>query len=277
MTIVEAIKAVMHQAARPLSSREAFDAIVAQGLYHFQAKDPQHVVLMQIRRHCMGIDFPTASQTKYFQLHGDSTYTPLDQPTRSSISHTKRQTKKKGRSKQTPPVVMEDRKDFGRLSSIERNLWDVHKRYLSNFKQSMLHELKKMTPAAFEAFGRELLDGYGFEHTQVTSISRDGGIDGHGRLKVGLAYLNVAFQCKRWKTTTIQRPEIDRFRGAAQGAYEQGIFFTTSTFSVGAIEASIKPGAIPIVLIDGAAIVDLMIQKKIRVESTLMEIPAFAL
>lgn len=76
---------------------------------------------------------------------------------------------------------------------------------------------------------------------------------------------------------TIQRPEIDRFRGAAQGSYEQGIFFTTSTFSKGAIDASIKSGAIPIVLLDGLAIVDLMIQRKIRVESTLMEIPAFAL
>ena len=141
----------------------------------------------------------------------------------------------------------------------------------------MLQELKKMTPVAFEAFGREILDGYGFENTQVTAISKDGGIDGFGRLKVGLAFLNVAFQCKRWKNTTIQRPEIDRFRGTAQGSYEQGIFFTTSTFSKGAIDASIKSGAIPIVLLDGLAIVDLMIQRKIRVESTIMEIPTFAL
>lgn len=44
MTIVEAIKKVMLAAARPLSSREAFEAIVTQGLYQFQAKDPQHVV-----------------------------------------------------------------------------------------------------------------------------------------------------------------------------------------------------------------------------------------
>ena len=56
-----------------------------------------------------------------------------------------------------------------------------------------------MTPAAFEAFGREILDGYGFKNTQVTSVAKDGGIDGFGRLKVGLAFLNVAFQCKRWK------------------------------------------------------------------------------
>lgn len=276
MTIVEAIKEVMRQAARPLGSREVFNAIVTQGLYQFQAKDPHHVVLMQMRRHCVGIDFPTASPTKHFELHGDNTYSPLAQSTKQSgATAKKRGSPQQGKKKTSSTRVAIT--DFSRLSAIEKNLWEVHKQYLTNFKQKMLHELKKMSPAAFEAFGREILDGYGFENTQVTSISRDGGIDGHGRLKVGLAHLNVAFQCKRWKNTTIQRPEIDRFRGAAQGAYEQGIFFTTSKFSSGAINVSIKSGAIPIVLLDGAAIVDLMIQKKIRVESTLMEIPAFAL
>lgn len=276
MTIVEAIKEVMRQAARPLGSREVFNAIVAQGLYQFQAKDPHHVVLMQMRRHCVGVDFPTASPTKHFELHGDNTYSPLAQPTKQSTGTAKkRRSPQQGKKKTASARVANP--DFSRLSAIEKNLWEVHKRYLTNFKQNMLHELKKMSPAAFEAFGREILDGYGFENTQVTNISRDGGIDGHGRLKVGLAYLNVAFQCKRWKNTTIQRTEIDRFRGAAQGAYEQGIFFTTSKFSSGAINVSIKSGAIPIVLLDGAAIVDLMIQKKIRVESTIVEIPTFAL
>ena len=39
MTIVEALKEVMRGAGRALSSREAYDEIVAQGLYQFQAKD----------------------------------------------------------------------------------------------------------------------------------------------------------------------------------------------------------------------------------------------
>lgn len=274
MTIVEAIKEVMRQAARPLSAREAYDSIVAQGLYQFQAKDPQHVVLMQIRRHCVGVDFPTASPTKHFRLHGDNTYSPMGKSVKNSDTSPNR---KRPQPQNSTPKRAQQKSDFTRLSAIEKDFWDTHKKYLIVFKQQMLQELKKMTPAAFEAFGQELLDGYGFENTQVTSISKDGGIDGYGRLKVGLAHLNVAFQCKRWKKTTIQRPEIDRFRGAAQGAYEQGIFFTTSTFSSGAIEASIKPGAIPTVLLDGPAIVDLMIQKKIRVESMSADIPTFAL
>jgi restriction system protein len=80
MTIVEAIKTVMLEAGRPLSAREAYAAIVNKSLYAFQAKDPQHVVLMQIRRHCVGIDFPSASPTKHFQLHGDNQFLPLATP-----------------------------------------------------------------------------------------------------------------------------------------------------------------------------------------------------
>jgi len=276
MTIVEAIKEVMRRAERPLSSREAFDAIVSQGLYEFHAKDPQHVVLMQIRRHCHGIDFPTASPTKHFKLHGDNTYTPLNTPIRTleKNSSSKTSSSKKMRNDEN---TSSRNHNITRLSTIEKELWGVYKKYIHAFKQKLLQELKKMTPAAFEQFGRELLDGYGFENTHVTNVSRDGGIDGYGRLKVGLAHLNVAFQCKRWKTASIQRPDIDRFRGAAQGTYEQGIFFTTSKFSKGAIDISIKSGAIPIVLIDGLAIVDLMLEKKIRVESTPIDIPAFAL
>jgi len=54
------------------------------------------------------------------------------------------------------------------------------------------------------------------KHT-LLKFSADGGIDGYGKLKVGLAHLNVAFQCKRWTKGNIQRTEIDKFQDAAQG------------------------------------------------------------
>ena len=60
--------------------------------------------------------------------------------------------------------------------------------------------------------------------------------------------------------------EIDKFRGAIQGEYEQGIFFTTSDFTTGATEVSLKKGAVPIILLNGQVIVDLMIQKGLGVE-----------
>jgi len=100
----------------------------------------------------------------------------------------------------------------------------------------------------------------------VTQKSRDGGIDGFGKLKIGLAHMNVAFQCKRWDNTTISRKEIDAFRGAIQGEFEQGVFFTTSSFSKEAMRYSIKQGAVPIILIDGEMIVGFMIEKQFGIE-----------
>lgn len=99
----------------------------------------------------------------------------------------------------------------------------------------------------------------------VTQVSKDGGIDGHGLLKVGLAKMSVAFQCKRWEGNVL-RPEVDKFRGAIQGKYEQGIFFTTSDFSSGAKDASIQKGAVPIILLNGDSIVDLMIDREFGVQ-----------
>jgi restriction system protein len=58
---------------------------------------------------------------------------------------------------------------------------------------------------------------------------------------------------------------LDKFRGAIQGEYEQGIFLTTSDFTKAAMEASIKKGAVPIVLLNGESIVDLMIDKEFGV------------
>src|SRR5690606_8272746 len=86
-----------------------------------------------------------------------------------------------------------------------------------------------------------------------------------------IAEMDVAFQCKRWQGV-VGRPEVDRFRGAIQGQFEQGIFFTTSTFSAQAKEASIRKGAVPIILMDGPSIVELMISRGLGVERRPLEL-----
>ena len=80
----------------------------------------------------------------------------------------------------------------------------------------------------------------GLIYWAVTPKSHDGGINDHSKLKIGLAYMNVAFQCKRWGSNKIGRKEIDAFRGAVQGEYEQGLFFTISSFSKEAEESFIN-------------------------------------
>lgn len=265
MTITEAIRQVMRSNGIPMTAEEAYHAIVDKKLYEFHSDNPAHIVRSQIRRHCEGLDFPSSAQTKHFRLVGENRYEPLLEVTRLS-------------GKLHAPNV--ERPSLDSTPSHGLRLHDLllqHAKYIADLKRKILVDLKKMSPAAFELFSKRLLDVYGFHDTKVTQVSGDGGIDGFGKLKVGLANLNVAFQCKRWSRGNVQRPEIDKFRGAAQGDVEQGLFFTTASFSDGAIAASIKRGAVPIVLLDGAAIVDLMIDKGFGVQVETISIPSYAL
>src|SRR5262249_20053460 len=151
------------------------------------------------------------------------------------------------------------------------SLSGLYETYDLHVPSKLLDKLFALTPRQFEHFARELLIAYGFVQVTATQVSKDGGIDGHGLLKVGLARMAVAFQCKRWDGN-IPRPEVDKFRGAIQGEYEQGVFFTTADFTKGATEASIKKGAVPIVLLNGESIVDLMIEKEFGVQKRPLQV-----
>jgi len=142
---------------------------------------------------------------------------------------------------------------------------ELHEEYEASFRAQLLEKLQGLSPREFEQFARRLLRAYGFVNVKVTQVSKDGGIDGHGKLKVGLAMMNVAFQCKRWQGN-VGRPEVDKFRGAISGEFEQGLFFTTSDFTPDARDASLKRGAVPIILLNGESIVNLMIEKGLGVE-----------
>jgi restriction system protein len=151
------------------------------------------------------------------------------------------------------------------------SLVDLYEKYELQFRSKLLDRLYELSPTQFEHFARHLLTAYGFVQVIVTQHTKDGGIDGHGLLKVGLARMSVAFQCKRWEGN-VPRPDVDKFRGAIQGEFEQGIFFTTSDFTKGAMDASIKKGAVPIILLNGESIVDLMIDKEFGVQKKPLQI-----
>jgi len=144
---------------------------------------------------------------------------------------------------------------------------ELYEEYEDNFRAKLLSRLNELSPTQFELFARRLLSVYGFTQVCVASHYRDGGIDGHGRLVVGLAEINVAFQCKRW-AGKVGRHIVDEFRGAIQGEYEQGVLFATSDFTSGARKASLKKGGVPVILVNGKRIVNIMIEKEIGVERT---------
>ena len=70
MTIIESIKEVLYSNEQGLSAAEIYTQIIDKKLYHFRAKNPISVVNGEIRRHCDGLDFPTASPIKHFKISG---------------------------------------------------------------------------------------------------------------------------------------------------------------------------------------------------------------
>ncbi len=129
----------------------------------------------------------------------------------------------------------------------------------------IIAELNNLTPHGFEKFCQVLLAQIGYVDLAVTKRSNDGGIDGYGQFRQGIVTIKSAFQSKRWRKSPVGRPEIDAFRGAIQGDFGHGVFLTTNRFSKDAQDASIKKGAIPVLLLDGEAIAKIMVENGLGV------------
>ena len=263
-TIREAILQALKKVGEPMSAKDIHAKIIELDYYRFRAENPQHIVLSEIRRHCEGIDFPTARPDKYYQILTDGRYWIKGVTIPGSANSV---------AKLTP---QSDKETAGVRNTVEE-LKAIHRKHEEAFKVLVLNQLKSIDPKAFEFFSKNLLEVYGFVDVHVTKYSKDGGIDGYGKLKVGITFLNVAFQCKRWKNTTVGRPEVNQFRGDIQGDYEQGIIFTTSSFSPEALNVTIKKGAVPVILVDGPTLIDIMIEKRFGIDYETMPVYISAL
>ena len=248
MTIKEAIKEAMRRKGKPMTAQEAYDAIIADDLYKFNAAIPSAIVRNEIRRHCLGVDIPSASRSKHFELKGSNLYYFLDAPV------------KMGKNKGTKEKKLPQKSDLG-ISQVRSK----QAKHQEDFYNAMIKRIKNISPENFEHFTKNLLEAYGFEDVEVTPYSGDGGIDGYGKLKVGIGLITIAFQCKSYNTKSVSPKEIREFRGSIQGKCEQGLFFTTSDFTKGCKELMFQQGAVPIIMISGKGIVDIMIEEEFGV------------
>lgn len=119
------------------------------------------------------------------------------------------------------------------------------------WRERLSKVLMGMDPFGFERLAQRLLRECGFSHVNVTARTRDGGIDGTGKLKInGFLSFNVAFQCKRY-SGAVGAPEIRDFRGSLTTDIEKGIFITTGTFTKAAVEEASNAGKQQIDLVNG--------------------------
>jgi restriction system protein len=253
MTIYEAAIQVLTDASAPLTVREIYESILERDLYDFKAQYPLNVVQGIVRRHTININASWSAPMRYFERVDGGKFIALDQAVRI------------GPESVAPITGMQNEQEDlheNQRNELQRQIDDYNQR----IKSELLDFIRGLSWEDFEQFAGKLLIAYGFVDVVVTPPRGDGGIDGHGRLKVGLVHMNVAFQCKRWTSNAIGPGDVNQFRGAIQGVYEQGVFFTTSNFTQGATDNSIRRGAVPVILIDGNAIVDLMVERELGVQ-----------
>ncbi len=126
--------------------------------------------------------------------------------------------------------------------------------------------VKNIDPAEFERLCQRLLRESGFTDVTVEGKTGDGGIDGRATFKLaGLISIKVIFQCKRYKGS-VSSQEIREFKGTMVGRAEKGLFMTTGVFTRSAKEEASRDGSIPIDLVDGDALIEIMKELGLGVE-----------
>lgn len=133
----------------------------------------------------------------------------------------------------------------------------------------LLDRVLAQSPAFLERLSLRLLQamGYGGREALLTHTGKpgDGGLDGVIRQDaLGLDLVGV--QAKRYdREAAVQRPEMQAFVGALQGAQtSRGVFVTTGRFSSGA-RVFAEQVAMRLVLIDGTELTRLMVRYNVGV------------
>jgi restriction system protein len=140
-----------------------------------------------------------------------------------------------------------------------------------SWRDRLTATLLAMNPSAFERLCQRLLRESGFIEVEVTGRSGDGGIDGHGIIRVaGLISFPVLFQCKRYSGNAGPSTVRD-FRGAMMGRADKGLIITTGGFTREARAEATRDGAPPIDLIDGELLADKLRELKLGVTTRLVE------
>jgi restriction system protein len=148
----------------------------------------------------------------------------------------------------------------------------AEKEISQNLQAQLLDRIFELSPAFFEQLVLELIVKMGYGGAlgalaEKTGGTGDEGFDGIVNEDV-LGLDKIYLQAKRYaKDNTVGRPMIQQFAGALAGkAASKGVFITTSSFSLQAIEFA-KQVPQRLILIDGERLTKLMIQYGVAVRT----------
>lgn len=126
---------------------------------------------------------------------------------------------------------------------------------------SVLGQILTLDAKEFEILVSHLLAAMGFEETEVTGKTGDGGVDATGILNVSnLAKVRVYVQAKRYKLGSKITSKVVKQLRASIPTGERGAFITTADFQRSAYEIASEVGFSRIGLINGRQLVDLLVE-----------------
>ena len=256
MTIVESIKEVLASYKQGLTSRDIYSKIIEKSLYTFGAADPVGVVNSQIRRRCVGLDFPTSYPDKQFVIIGYDG----KRPKYALI----------GDETENKPGNVSQRKESNSDRLPEEIIVEALGRHFKTIKNQIAERILSNSPAFFERLVVDLLIkmGYGYDEKSgfVTGRSHDGGIDGI-IFEDNLGLDRIYIQAKRYAPeNTVGREALQAFVGAMEDV-NKGVFITTSHFAKEAIKYADKQQQKNIKLIDGMLLADLLVRFEVGIST----------
>ena len=125
----------------------------------------------------------------------------------------------------------------------------------------VLEQVLELDDKEFEILVGHLLTALGFEGSEVTGKTGDGGVDATGELNVAnLAKVKVFVQAKRYKLgAKVSANTVRQLRQAIPFG-GQGAFITTAGFQGAATDVALEAGFPRIGLVNGPQLVDLLIE-----------------
>jgi restriction system protein len=127
--------------------------------------------------------------------------------------------------------------------------------------ESVLEQVLELDDKEFEILVGYLLTAIGFEESQVTGKTGDGGVDATGILNVAnLAKVKVFVQAKRYKRGSKINDNVVKQLRTAITVGGQGAFITTADFQGAAADVAVEAGFPRIGLINGKQLVDLLVE-----------------
>jgi len=161
--------------------------------------------------------------------------------------------KKKSNSTNSPAVFVEDQNELT--------------------KSRLKEKVHSMDPFQFEYLIGDLLKEIGYENVIVTKSSGDKGIDVIANLTVGgITDVKTVIQVKRYKVgNKITGATIAQLRGSAE-VDQRGLVITTSDFTKDALLEAKAANKMPISLINGERLFELLIKYEIGIRKEKLEL-----